>query len=65
MAGDDVSPAGNHRLMHITRHCMSWRMRQRNKHLPLMLLGGENVFLHDRDAAFKAMFVAKSFESAL
>jgi len=44
---------------------MSWWVRQRHKHLPLALLGGENVILHDRDAAFKAMLNMQSFKYPL
>ena len=41
------------------------RMRQWNKHLPLTLLGSENVVLHDRDTANKAMLITQPFKYPL
>ena len=38
------------------------RMRQWHEHLPLTLLGREDIVLHNRDAAFKVMLITQSFK---
>ena len=44
------------------RLSMARRMRQWHEHLPLTLLGREDIVLHNRDAAFKVMLITQSFK---